>query len=221
MSEKDIPKGLIFVALIFIIRGIYWAYTFSEYFEPPWEFGDVVVLLFILVFSGFYIIPAIGIYRGRRYGYYLALFMLCIEIPLLLLLFSIYTIGIILAGLILALLFYLILQNRSYFKEFDRTDRYVILGMVFSIFVLLLSYGYLLTLPTPEEYYKMISKEAKEKGDWSICDKLRDGVFWVKGWESLAGYRSECIKDFAIYKSDPEMCKNVPIRDDRNRCYLY
>jgi len=117
-NEKKVrPIELDFVMVIFFIRGIYWAYTFSEYFEPPWEFGDVVVLLFILVFSGFYIIPAIGIYRGRRYGYYSALFMLCIEIPLLLLLFPIYTIGIILAGLILVLLFYLILQNRSTLKN--------------------------------------------------------------------------------------------------------
>jgi len=209
------------IVLIFLARGIYWAYTFSDYFESPWEFGDIVVLLFILVVSSFYIIPAMGILQGRKYGYYLALFMLSLEIPLSLLLFPIYPLAILFGALILALLFYFLLKNRSYFQEFDKTDKKVIFGLVLGVILFLLSYGYWLTLPTPQEYYKMISKEAREKGDWRICDKLKDGIFWVKGWERVGGYRSECIKDFAIYKSDPEMCKKVPIKDDRNRCYLY
>ena len=219
-ESKEIPTGLVFVALIFLIRGIYWAYTFSDYFEPPWEFGDIVVLLFVLVFSGFYIIPAIGILQGRKYGYYLAFFMLCIEMPLSLLFFPVYPVAVLFGGLFLALLFYLLLKNKSHFKEFDKTDRKVLIGLVSGVILLLLSYGYLLTLPTPQDYYRMISREAKEKNDWKICDKLRDGIFWVKGWEHIGGYRSECIKDFAVAKRDVEVCRSISSINVRFNCYV-
>ena len=217
---RYIPASLMAIVLIFLARGIYWAYTFSDYFESPWEFGDIVVLLFILVVSSFYIIPAMGILQGRKYGYYLALFMLSLEIPLSLLLFPIYPLAILFGALILALLFYFLLKNRSYFQEFDKTDKKVIFGLVLGVILFLLSYGYWLTLPTPQEYYKMISKEAREKGDWRICDKLKDGIFWVKGWESLGGYRSECIKDFAVAKRDAGVCRSISSINVRFNCYV-
>ena len=219
-EEKIRPIGLDFVMAIFFIRGIYWFYKIIDYFEPPWEFGDVVVLLFTIIFSGFYIVPAIGIYYGRRFGYQLALFMLCIEIPLLLIFFFMYPLWIVFGALFLGLLFYSLLKNKSYFQEFDETDRKVILGLVSGVILLLLSYGYWLTLPTPQDYYRMISKEAREKNDWRICNNLRDGIFWVKGWERVGGYRSECIKDFAVARRDVEVCRVISSINVRFNCYV-
>jgi len=63
--------------------------------------------------------------------------------------------------------------------------------------------------PSPEEYAARVTKEAVEKGDWRVCERLEPG------------YKDLCIKSYAVEKRNPEICGMVDTRWVKNECYTH
>jgi len=229
-KKKGLSEVLLFVAFIFLIRGVYWVLFFVRsakpvwkwgvsdillfaeyllsYVNPPWNFGDVLLTGFVILVFGSYTLAAAGILLRRRFAYYIALFLLLLEV---LIGVSFLFVSPVMAAIGLSfavLLIYLLRAKKDHFEEFDKTDKKVIRVFVGAVLIFLVSYAYALTLPPEEEYAKMVTQEAVEKGDWRVCEKLRYG-------------KSDCIISVAVSKLNADLCEGVLDVNEKNRCYYY
>ena len=194
------------VILFLLIAGQY-LFLYLKELEYMTSMRDQAFSLLILLFILFYIISVIGLLTRRPFGYYLALFLVGIET-----LFSIGyltrpTYALTMISLV-ALVIYALIKNRHIFREANKRDKQVALGLTLMVVLYIIFTVYAAVQPTPEEYYQMVSKEAREKGDWRVCDRLD------------TAWKDDCIKNFAIYKRDADLCKNINWSHARDECYI-
>lgn len=203
---KELPLGLIFVAIIFLLNGLYLLFLFLGSVGRHW--GDMIsmAIIFSYVLLAFYHIASfVGVLKRRRFALVSGSILLAYNVFSGIILF----VPVAMPSIVISLIaFYLLMRNSDHFEDFGGIDRKILIGMFLLIPLYFTGWAYVANLPTPEEIYHQVSAEAIEKGDWRVCERLD------LGWES------ECIMNFAVNKKDPELCKNVPINDDRYRCYI-
>lgn len=196
-KEGELPAGLALVAIILLFEALIFTYH-----TLPLRIDSVI--FFELVFI--YVLAVVGIYKMKLYGYYISLFI--ISITILISIFFIFQSILVLGFLLSVFQLYLLLKNRKHFKEYDKTDKTVFSVAFLSIILYLGFIWWYNSQPTPQDHYQMVSKEAKEKNDITICDKLQEG------------WRSECIKDFAVAKKDDGFCREINDINIKDNCYL-
>jgi len=208
-KTKELPVELVFVVIIFLIRAGY--YTSVYLSESRLYIGDMQHHAFILIFllvALFYLVSSVGLFLRKKFGYYLAWLLLFVDVVFSAgyLLYPLYA----LVGIpLLLFMIYALIKNENNIKKAGRVDKWVALGLISAVVLYFAFIVYAAVQPTPEEYYQMVSKEAREKGDWRICDRLS------------GGRKDNCIKDFAVAKKDAELCGEVKNSNTRYNCYIY
>ena len=208
-KTKELPVELAFVVIIFLIRAGY--YTSVYLSESRLYIGDMQHHAFILIFllvALFYLISSVGLFLRKKFGYYLAWLLLFVDVVFSAgyLLYPLYA----LVGIpLLLFMIYALIKNENNIKKAGRVDKWVALVVVSAIVLYFAFIVYAAVQPTPEEYYQMVSKEAREKGDWRVCDRLS------------GGRKDNCIKDFAVAKKDAELCERIEDNGIQDNCYYY
>ena len=205
-KTKELPVELAFVVIIFLLIAGQYFFLYLKELEYMPSMRDQAFSLLILLFILFYVISVIGLLTRRVFGYYLALFLVGVET-----LFSIGyltrpTYALTMISLV-ALVIYALIKNRHIFREANKRDKQVALGLTLMVVLYIIFTVYAAVQPTPEEYYQMVSKEAREKGDWRVCDRLSWG-------------RERCKASVVVSKKDPRLCNVVKSINVRFDCYV-
>jgi hypothetical protein len=205
-SEEWGPSsGLMFVAIIFLIRALYYGVWY-----PKNVLGDAYqgAYIFLWMIALFFFAAAVGLFLKRRFGYYLAWLLLIIE-GMLSFVWLFASPLLTLAGIALIILMaYALSKSQNEIKKTDKVDKFVGMGLALLILIYLAVCVYAQTQPTPDEYYKTVSAEARQKNDTKICDKLTSGR-----WEN-------CIRDFAVSNKDARKCAGLAEGNVRDQCYI-
>jgi hypothetical protein len=209
ISKILVYFGLLFVSFTFVIGAV----TFvSQYQEVRGRYyGDTGYQAYITIYllaALLYFVAITGLLLQRELGYYLGLFMILLNV-----LFSFITIsasaltgtlGLIIAAVSIAIL----LVSKKYLKPFSEKDATVILILMALIPVWVAANWWGNSQPQPEELQKIVTKEAIEKNDVKICDKLVIG-------------KDFCTMDFARDKRNYSLCESLSSEQDQDLCYLY
>ncbi len=206
-QREELPLGLVFVIIIFLLRaGQYFFFAYLKELEYMPSMRDQAFSLLILLFVLFYVISVIGLLTRRLFGYYLALFLVLVE--------TLFSIGYLTQPVyaltlisLIALVIYALIKNRHIFREANKRDRQVALGLTLIVVLYIIFAVYAALQPTPEEYYGMVTKEAIEKGDWRICEKIQ------------SGHKDDCIRAVAVSLNNEDVCKEIRWDHIRNYCY--
>jgi len=207
-KTKELPVELAFVVIIFLIRAGY--YTSVYLSESRLYIGDMQHHAFILIFllvALFYLISSVGLFLRKKFGYYLAWLLLFVDVVFSAgyLLYPLYA----LVGIpLLLFMIYALIKNENNIKKAGRVDKWVALGVISAVVLYFAFIVYAAVQPTPEEYYRMVSKEAREKGDWRVCDKLQ------------GGWKRRCMEEFAVYKKAPSLCEQIPPGNAKDSCFF-
>jgi uncharacterized membrane protein len=212
-SENEAAKilvyiSLLFVCFIFLVAG--WTLA-SEYLKIKGRYyGDMGWQTWILVYplgAFLYLVGVVGLLLRRRFGYYLGIFLVLLNA-----LFAFISVSAVPAtgafGLVLALIsLAIILTSKKYLKPMTKTDKTILLILIALLPLWFVVNWWGSSQPDVEELQKIVTKEAIEKNDVRICNKLVIG-------------KDYCIMDFARNKKDPKPCELVSSEFNRDICYL-
>jgi hypothetical protein len=200
--------SLLFVSIIFLLRAGYYAFLFLSNFGLYIPYDHQVFALGFLILSLLYLVTVLGFYKRRYFSYSMAWFLLSIDIIL--------SIGYIfnpiaaLIGIPLTLLMiYLLRRGEKYLTRKSDKDKYTIPALIALVVLYFAIFSYSGSMPDPEPFSSQVTREAIEKNDVKICDKIK------------SGYGDDCIRSFAESKKDSKICKLISWEHDRNRCYLH
>lgn len=205
-AEKETQKtegfslGLDFVTLLLLIEAIYFAF---KALQSAVQLSADSIMFFEIVFI--YMLAVVGIHKRKRFGFYMGLFVvsLAIMFSIAFMVHGIFVLGVLLSGF----QFYLLLKNKKLFKEYDKTDKFVLSVAFLSVVLYLGWVWWHNSQPTAEERYEMVSREAREKNDVTICDRLSDS-FW----------KDNCVKDYAYHSLNISLCDTINSKNVRDRC---
>lgn len=210
-KDEDTPPTLIIIGTIFLLRGAYVSWQVARFFTPPIDLGGVIVLMSALLVGLLYVVPAVGLFQRREYGYTIGICVLLLECILPIMTFVFQPVATVIGFFVSVAMLASILKNKNQFKKQDKTDmtikKLLTITMVVSVLTILSYVIYTQTQPTPEEYYKIVSAEARQKNDTKICDKVSDS-FW----------RDNCIKDYATENLDVSLCETIKSMNVRDLC---
>lgn len=204
---NELPLGLIFVAIVFFIRGLYMYFVSIQEFEiiPGGLFGKLLAVLGILI-AIFYFISFAGLLKRKRFSIYMASFLIIVDV-----FFSLAMMGhLIILGigaLFGIILLYLMWLNEGYLNKFDRADKGILTVSVLIGLLYVCSLWYASTLPSEEEIYDRVTNDALEKKDPMVCKKL-----------SKEGLVFNCIKKLNWELKDPKLCEMIK-EGYRDKCY--
>jgi len=212
-EKKDLTTSLICIILLFLANALYILhFVYGDFWRYPGEVLHKVFMMMWILLALLYITSLVGILQRRRFALYSSSILLMLSVILSVLITGIIVFAVVGLFLYLVLLFFL-WKNEGYFKRFDRLDNWVLIGMLFLVVASAAAFEYSrCCVPSPEDYAKQrlaeVTKEAVEKDDWRVCDKLQEA------------YRSECKASFAASNKDPHLCKNVAVDNIRYNCYI-
>jgi len=207
-STDELPSSLLFVAIVFLIRGLYLLFISIKEFGiiPGGLFGKLLAVLGLLI-GLFYFISFVGLISKKYFSLYIASVLIFIDIV-----FSLALMGqkvVLSFGLIFAIiLLYLMWSNEKYLNKFDKNDKRILTVSALIGLLYICSLWYASTLPSESEIYDRVTKEALEKKDPMICKKLsRDGLVF------------DCIEELNWKLKDPKLCEMIK-EGYRSNCYI-
>jgi len=153
-----------------------------------------------------YVASIVAIARRKKFAFYFTTFLLALDLG------SVGFLGDPLAviSLVSSLIGILLLwRGIGWFnKSYDRYDLYFFVGIILMVILYFSAWIYVVNfLPTPKEYADMVTKEAIEKGDWRVCEKLRFG-------------QERCKLSVIAGKKDPKLCMLINSNNIRFDCYV-
>ncbi len=207
-TREELSLGLFFVAFIFLVRGLYLLYASFEEFAivPGGLFGKLLVVGGFLL-AAFYLLSSVAVLSRKRFGLYLGSTIMFFDIFFSIALISNAPMMIGLNVLFMIFLLYLLRRNERYFRGVEKADKLILAVCLMIALAYFGSLYYVGKMPSEEEHYQIISKEAREKGDWKVCEKLSWG-------------RERCKASVIAIKKDPELCKIVQSVNVRFDCYV-
>ncbi|ODS42361.1 MAG: hypothetical protein MSIBF_03280 [Candidatus Altiarchaeales archaeon IMC4] len=207
-ESTELNAGLTFVAIIFLIRGLYLLVDFFG--SISWGRSPEVfeVLLFggiNIIPASFYFLVAVGIIYRRPFALYLGYVIVLLDV--LANVVYVFTQPMFISGLVVGILMiYLLHINEHNFRKFDKTDSMLFVGIVLLIFLYLVALVWAYHLPDAEERAAIVTKEAIEKGDVGVCEKLNFD-------------KNNCIKSIAISTKNLSMCDEISNTHIKEQCY--
>ncbi|ODS42990.1 MAG: hypothetical protein MSIBF_06995 [Candidatus Altiarchaeales archaeon IMC4] len=201
-GQKKLTAALSFVVFILLLRIIYLPYKSFQYLSA--DMLENMLVMFGVLEALLYIIAVIGIMKRRQFGIQIAVFTIFLDglgslssppVGVFSFLFAVF-------------LIYLLWMNQDYFRDFDQTDKSVWVVALLLITVYGLSFWYVLNFDE-EEYVAGVIKEAIEKGDVGVCDKLGKSFLM-----------NNCVKSFAVNNKNADLCDKINSNNVRDLCYF-
>lgn len=207
-NKTGLGLGLVFISLVFFIRAGYYFFVYmglKGLYYGEWAHQSFSALFLLISF--FFLLAGVGSLYRKKYAYYLSWLLVLPDI-LLGGLYTTYTVYA-LTGIPLTLLIVVLLvMNRNNIKPLDKTDKKtaIVITLIFLSYVVFTAWA--LQQPNAEEYQKIVTAEAIQKNDITICDKLVIG-------------KDYCLMEFAQNKGDHLLCEKISSEFDKDLCYLH
>ena len=208
-GKKNLSISLICIILLFLANALYILYlVYGDFWRYPGEVLHKVSMLVWILLALLHITSVVGILQRRRFALYSSSVLLMLSIAVSVLITRLVVFAVV--GLVIYLfLLRLLWGNETYFKKFDRLDKWIMIVMFLLVISSIAAFHYsLCCVPDSEEYAELVTNEAVEKGDWRVCEKLSYG-------------KSDCIRSIAINKNSAELCEKVSDANGRNNCYFH
>jgi len=203
-EKKEFGRfSFIYLCGLFLAQAGLYTLLFFMFYNPD-EFPSTNALYSLyLVFAFINMVTFSGILLKRHYGKILIALVapMGMIVSLSYPLFALFLIPITFIGL------YLFRDNALAFKPKDKKDKYAYIAIALALILFLANAEYSQNLPRPEPYYSKVTKEAIQKNDVTICNRIN------------SGYRDDCIKAYAVYKNDSNFCALIQWEHLRGYCY--
>lgn len=206
-SKKNSPvRDLTLISLFLLLNAGFFIMLFLGFYDAEHPQHTAVWTIY-LVFASYNLIAIVGVLYRRGFGKTLtgALIIFNFVMNLRYPWFPI--------SLILSISAYSLLQKNKtgIFKEKDKLNKYVYLGMAAALFIPVIFFMNPTLVPKLHQDTGEITQEAITKNDPTICNKITNSE-----------KRSECIRSFAETNKDSSICGTIKDSSyERDKCYLH
>ena len=197
-----VSGSMLFISLTLVVHAGFFVLLFLHDYDPGHPQFTAIFSIY-LVFALYNLIGIVGIlYRkgfGKTLGEILIIFdfVMSIRYPWFPL------------SLILSIISYILFHlNTKAFRKPEEKEKYVYYGMVAALLIPVILLLFPSLVPKLHTDPADVTREAIEKNDVKICDKLVTG-------------KDECIRIFAETKKDSRICGIINSDYHRDICYLH